>query len=253
MTLLRPQDAYHKAQLVRLLIAILDEPTLAENLRFKGGTCASMLGFLDRFSVDLDFDVRPEADKSVMRRQFYKIFVELGLEVKDESKKVLEFFLRYQAAANARNTIKLDALSQGYVANEYRPQRLAEIDRIAVCQTIETMFANKLVAPVDRFERNGTVAGRDIYDIHYFYMTGRKYVGGVIGERTGMAVGQYLRKLKKFIEEQMTETVINQDLNALLPAERFQAIRKSLKTETLLFLDNDLGRLRNDKDGRVGK
>ena len=30
------------------------------------------------------------------------------------------------------------------------------------------MFSHKLIAPLDRFKRNGSIAGRDIYDIHYF-------------------------------------------------------------------------------------
>ena len=57
MILLRPQDTIHKVQLTRLLTEILDNPTLSQNLYFKGGTCAAMLGYLDRFSVDLDFDL----------------------------------------------------------------------------------------------------------------------------------------------------------------------------------------------------
>ena len=57
MILLRPQDTIHKVQLTRLLTEILDNSILSQNLYFKGGTCAAILGYLDRFSVDLDFDL----------------------------------------------------------------------------------------------------------------------------------------------------------------------------------------------------
>ena len=57
------QRAYHKAQLYRLLIRLLDNQKIASDIFFKGGTCSSMLGFLDRFSVDLDFDLKKGADK----------------------------------------------------------------------------------------------------------------------------------------------------------------------------------------------
>ncbi len=56
MLLVSQKDAIHKAWLYRLLSAICDNKFLVSQLRFKGGTCAAMQGFLDRFSVDLDFD-----------------------------------------------------------------------------------------------------------------------------------------------------------------------------------------------------
>ena len=54
---LRPEDILHKSNLHRLLMEVVDQPVLAQSLAFKGGTCAAMLGYLDRFSVDLDFDL----------------------------------------------------------------------------------------------------------------------------------------------------------------------------------------------------
>ena len=49
-------DNIHKAWLYRVLEAIASDQYLSSVLYFKGGTCASMLGWLDRFSIDLDFD-----------------------------------------------------------------------------------------------------------------------------------------------------------------------------------------------------
>jgi predicted nucleotidyltransferase component of viral defense system len=56
MLVLRLEDILHKSYLNRVLMEIIDRPVLAHNLAFKGGMCASMLGYLDRFSVDLDFE-----------------------------------------------------------------------------------------------------------------------------------------------------------------------------------------------------
>jgi len=50
------KDALHKAWLLRTLEAVADDVFLSQTLYFKGGTCASLLGWLPRFSVDLDFD-----------------------------------------------------------------------------------------------------------------------------------------------------------------------------------------------------
>lgn len=51
MILPQPKDAVHKVWLYRILAGIFDSAFLADVLAFKGGTCAAMLGYLDRFSV----------------------------------------------------------------------------------------------------------------------------------------------------------------------------------------------------------
>jgi predicted nucleotidyltransferase component of viral defense system len=75
---LRPEDIIHKSYLHRLLMEIVDQPLMAQTLAFKGGTCATMLGYLDRFSVDLDFDVLQGADEVELRKIFHQIFGQLG-------------------------------------------------------------------------------------------------------------------------------------------------------------------------------
>ena len=230
------QLARHKVQLYRLLIEILDDPQLAAVCRFKGGTCAAMCGFLDRFSVDLDFDLVPEYDQIVVEKRLYSIFNKLNLEIKDKSQHVPQFFLKYPAPLGARSTLKLDMLPNTTNSNSYDKAYLIDIDRYAVCQTRPTIFANKLVAALDRFERNGTIAGRDIYDIHHFFLQGYEYNTAVIEERRGTSVVEYLQELLIFIEKQVTQTIINQDLNVLLEPVKFQQIRKTLKTEVMMFI-----------------
>ncbi len=60
---LRSEDILHKSYLHRVLMEIVDQPRAAQALAFKGGSCAAMLGYLDRFSVDLDFDVLQGANE----------------------------------------------------------------------------------------------------------------------------------------------------------------------------------------------
>lgn len=232
--------AFHKAQLYRLLIKLLDNQKISPNIFFKGGTCSIMLGFLDRFSVDLDFDLKKGIDKKELRRELHSIFKDLNLFVKDESKKALQFFLRYQAPQGQRNAIKLEILDNPFKSIDYEPQYLREIDRMAICQTIESIFANKLVALIDRYKKRGTLAGRDIYDIHYFFSHGFNYKKEIIEERTGKPYLVFLKQLKKFIQNKVNQKVINQDLNFLLPYKKFNAVRKTLKTETLMLLEDEI-------------
>lgn len=236
----RPQDVLHKTLLLRLLTEIADNSALSGNIYFKGGTCAAMLGYLDRFSVDLDFDLKPGANEKILRLEFHKIFERLELVVDYENRNVLEFSLKYPSRPGERNTIKVGVISLIVVQNRYEAKHLPEIDRVMTCQTAETMFANKLVAPLERFEKYKTIAGRDVYDIHHFFLAGMKYRREVIEERTKMKPADYLKKLADFIAERVTETIINQDLNTLLTADKFQKIRKILKTETLMFINQEI-------------
>lgn len=237
MLLPQPGDALHKAWLYRVLSSLYDDAEVASNLAFKGGTCASMLGWLDRFSVDLDFDfLGKKKDLPKTEQKMKKIFADLGLAVKDQSVKIPQFFLRYPSPANERSSLKVDMTFPVVKANKYEFQRFVEINRIIKCQTIETMFANKLVALSDRYYKNKSIAGRDLYDIHHFFSTGKKYDVEVIKERTGKEVEIFLKETADFIEKKVTEKIIDEDLNSLLAYPRFKLARKFLKNETLMFL-----------------
>lgn len=243
MIFVRPADVVHKTWLLRLLAEIADNSQLCASLIFKGGTAASMLGFLDRFSVDLDFDLKPKAASRLLLTEFRRIFATLNLSVHRQSSKTLSFVLKYPNPKAGRNSIKLNALPNTVRSNRYEPQYLAEIDRVFTCQTIETMVANKLVAPMERFRKYRVVAGRDFYDIHYFFMQGYRYEPSLITERTKLSLPDFFQKLLVFTQRRVNQTIINQDLSVLLPTDSFQRIRKALKTEVMVMLQNELAGL----------
>lgn len=243
----RRQDAYHKMQLLRLLMAIIDQEKISTQICFKGGSCAALLGFLDRFSIDLDFDLLKGVNREAIRSRLHQVFVNLGLEIKDESQTTLQFFLRYSAKPGQRNTLKLEILDEIFDSDVYRPQYLTEIDRYGLCQTIETMFAHKLVALIDRYEKNKSIAARDLYDIHHFFSQGYSYEQAIIRERRGVTVNTYLKELIDFVQGKITQTIIDQDLNTILPRDKFVKIRQQLKAESLMFLQDELKRLGSDQ------
>jgi len=240
---LRPEDVFHKSQLHRLLIEIVDNPLLSQSLAFKGGTCAAMLGYLDRFSVDLDFDVLAGMHEDSIREEFYKIFDDLGYELKLAFENALFFQVKYQNTTGKRSKLKVSANSMVVAANQYKVQYFSEIDRLINSQTIETMFANKLVAVIDRYEQHQSIAGRDFYDIHHFFMKGYQYKPDVITERTGNTVEKYFSQLIDFIRKNVSQTMINEDLNSLLSVKQFQSIRKILIPELLSFLEIEKNKL----------
>ena len=239
----RKQDVIHKGWLLRLLTAICENPLLSKKFGFKGGTCAAMRGFLNRFSVDLDFDLLSEKKEMPdIRSALEKIFVDLGLEIKDQSSKIPQYFLKYPVEdSSQRSTIKLDISFPAPKANDYEMVQLPEIDRVVQCQTLETLVANKLITIIARYERTGKLAGRDIFDVHHFLFNGFSYKKEVILEqRREESLSIFFQKLIDFIEKHVTNTLIDQDLNHLLPGGEFQKIRKVLKQETVNLLKSEL-------------
>lgn len=232
----RLEDLKHKNQMYRLLREILKNNILANNIFFKGGTYAVLRGVLDRFSVDLDFDLPDISKKNKIRSECYKIFKKLDLEIKDESKSHLQFFLKYKSKANQRNTLKLEINDDVNTANTYEKVRLLEINMFCNAHTLDTMFANKLIAAKARFEKNGKIAGRDFYDIHKFFLEGIGINEGVIKEKTGLNSSEYLQSLIVFIDKNLITTILNQDLNPLLRPKNLEFVLKDLKTELLWFL-----------------
>lgn len=245
MILPNPKEAFHKAQMYRLLIKILDHPLISHNVYFKGGTAAAMLGWLDRYSIDLDFDLKKNADVSKIDKELGKIFQNLDLTIDNKSDKTLFYILKYSSPSSHRNSIKLSLIDFQIRSNKYQPYLLPEINRFAFCQTVETMFANKLVAIIDRYQKRKMIAGRDLYDIHHFFIQGFRYLPEVIVERTGRKPIDYFKKLKDFIEKKVSEKMIAEDLIFLLPKEKFLKIKKVLRQEVIMFLSDEIRRVKD--------
>lgn len=245
MNLAQPQDATHRHQLYQLLIEIADDHFLAKNLIFKGGTCAALLKKLDRFSVDLDFDLLPDANQKKIDLHFRKIFTQLNLIIKDQNKKNLQYYLSYTASKKyrlTRQTLKVDVVNTVYINDNSAPQFLADIDRYLICQNIETMFSHKLVALIDRYTNHKTIAARDLYDIHHFFLAGYSYNSAIIEERTGLSPKEYLKQVLDFIQKNITQTIIDQDLNILLDVKKFKLLRKIIKIETVNLIQDEIKR-----------
>lgn len=236
----------HKNQLFLLLKEILKEPFLSQNLMFKGGTYASLRGVLDRFSVDLDFDLPNKEKKGEIREKCYEIFKKLDLEIKDESKKHLQFFLKYDAPEGERNTLKLEINDDVSKYNEYEKVLLEQVNMYCNGQTLDTMFANKLYACKARFDKNGKIAGRDFYDIYKFFLQGMGINVEVIEERTGESYVNYLESLISFIDKHLTERLLNQDLNPLLKQDELDKVLPNIKESIIVFLEDEISRVKGE-------
>ena len=243
MIIPKPSDAKHKTQMYRLLREILQNSILANKLVFKGGTYAALRGVLDRFSVDLDFDLPNSSNIPELRIICHDIFKNLNLEVKDESKNHLQFFLKYEASEFERNTLKLEINDQVSKANKYEKYFLPEIAMYCNAHTLDTMFACKLIAAKARFDKNGKIAGRDFYDLHKFFNDGLSINKEVVEDLSNLTYKNYLISLAQFIEKEVSSKLLLEDLNPLLDTKKPKHYLKDLKEELLLMISDEIKRL----------
>ncbi|MEM3394159.1 MAG: nucleotidyl transferase AbiEii/AbiGii toxin family protein [Candidatus Methanomethylicia archaeon] len=246
--IIKTEDIIHRSYLNRILLEIADS-SISLFLGFKGGTCALMLDYLDRFSIDLDFDLIEKNKEKKVRKEIKNIISALGLKIKKEMKNTIMFEVNYPNEIGKRNTIKLSVTTIPPKANKYKYEYLPDIARVMRCQTIETMFGNKLVAITDRYNKHKSIAGRDLYDIHHFFIKGYKYSKEVIEERTKKKAIEYFEELEKFIARKINQKIIDEDLNTLLPYEKFRSIRKIIIPETLSLIREEIVKLKGDKIG----
>jgi len=238
-----PSDAKHKIQLIRLLTALVDDVYISHWVHFKGGTCAAMLGYLDRFSIDLDFDIEKNVNIKTMRNRISKCCTSVGLTIKSKSTNTLFYILKYDAPQGEKNSLKLSFMSEETEGNKYEKKYIAEIDRFVSCQTIETMFANKLVVLTGRYKKNKSIAVRDVYDIHHFFEMGYQYDPNIIKLRTKKSIPKYLKEVIAFIAKMITNLAISEDLSFLLEHAHFMNIRKTIKRETIGLIQDEINRL----------
>lgn len=237
------REIKHKNQLYILLKEILQDPLLSQNLMFKGGTYASLRGVLDRFSIDLDFDLPEKSKKEDIRKRCYEIFKKLSLEIKDESRRHLQFFLKYQAPEGERNTLKLEINDDVSKYNEYEKVLLEQVNMYCNGHKLDTMFANKLFACKARYDKNGKIAGRDFYDIYKFFLQGLSINEKVVEERSGMEYVNYLKSLITFINKHLTKTLLNQDLNPLVKQKDLDKLLIHIKGDIVSFLKDEIFRI----------
>jgi len=152
----------HRVILFNLIKDIYSSP-LKNYLGFKEGTMVYFFYGLDRFSVDLDFDLLKKTKKEKLDTFILPILEKYG-EVVDNREKHHTFFylLKYE---KGQRQIKIE-ISKRENKNQYLLSSFYGIDvRI---QRIEDSFAKKLLACTTR----KNIAYRDFYDVLFFLKKG---------------------------------------------------------------------------------
>ena len=219
----------HKNFLVKILKDIYTDPKIGPIIGFKGGTAAYLFYGLNRFSVDLDFDLLDPKKERQIFEQVRKIVATYGTVKKADKKQYNLFYLlayedKVEGAQNIKVEINLRNFGSRYEIKSYLGISMKIMVR-------EDMFAHKLVA---MFERVGKT-NRDIYDVWFFLEKNWPINKEIIKARTGMSLRNFLQKCIKALGN-MPDSGILSGIGELLDKKQKSWVRLKLQKETLFLL-----------------
>lgn len=218
----------HEQILKNILRDIYTDPSLQSSLAFKGGTCLFMFYGLDRFSVDLDFNLRSDTFDDERLNQI----IEKHLRVVDrENKRNTWFWLG--SYEKAFQKVKVEVSKRDY------PDQYTTKDFYGLTVPImeaATMFAHKLCAITDRKK----LQNRDLYDAHFMFSHDFDINEEIIRLRTSKSAKEYFAELVPFIEERVTPNNVLDGLGELLTDQQKDSVRATLKRDILFDLQSRL-------------
>jgi predicted nucleotidyltransferase component of viral defense system len=218
--------ATHRTILFQILKDIYSDTTISPFLGLKGGTAAWMFYGLDRFSVDLDFDLLEESQEEVVFDRVIKIAAKYGA-LKETYKKRFNLFILLSYEDKARN-VKVE-INRRQFGSRYEIRTYLGVSMQVM--VIEDMFAHKLMA---MYERIGKTS-RDIYDVWFFLKSRYPINKQIVENRAEMPFDLLVKKCIGQLEE-MEDRHILDGVSEFLTASQKDWARAKLRQETIALL-----------------
>lgn len=219
----------HKNILVQILIDIYSDTTISPYLGFKGGTAAYLFYGLERFSVDLDFDILDKSKEDYVFDQVGKIVKKYGT-IKEAQKKRfnLLFLLSYNNKEKNTQNVKIEINRRSF-GSKYEVHFFNGISMLVMAK--EDMFAHKLVAMHERLGKTS----RDIFDVWFFSKNNWGINKEIIEKRTKVPYKTFLGMCIKELEEKSNNNILY-GIGELLTEKQKDWAREKLKNETVFLL-----------------
>lgn len=216
----------HKTILFQILKDIYSDTEVSPFLGFKGGTAALMFYGLDRFSVDLDFDLLDESKEDIVFEHVIKIVQKYGL-LKESFKKRFNLFclLSYE---NKAHNIKIE-INRRQFGSKYEIKTYLGISMLVMVS--EDMFAHKLMAMHERIGKTS----RDAYDVWFFLQRRFPINQKLIEKRSRMSFTELLQKCISQLEKMNNKNILVGLGELLTPSQKNWAKAK-LREETIALL-----------------
>ena len=216
----------HRNILLGILKDIYSDPQIAPLLGFKGGTALYLFYNLERFSLDLDFDLLDVEKEDFVFGRVLEIVQEYG-KIKDKRKKRFSIFILLSYEEKAPN-IKIE-INHRQFGSRYEVKSYLGIPMKVMVP--EDMFAHKMVAMYERLGK----ANRDIFDVWFFLKKGFEINEDIVKKRTGMELYKFLKKCVDKLEN-FSEKGILSGIGELLDEKTKLQVKKNLKKDLLFLL-----------------
>jgi predicted nucleotidyltransferase component of viral defense system len=216
----------HRNLLFQILKDIYSDTTIAPLLGFKGGTAALMFFELNRFSVDLDFDLLDESKEDYVFNRIEQIVKKYGSIKEMEQKRFnLLFVLSYEDKVRK---IKIEINRRSF-GSRYELKTNLGISMLVMVK--EDMFAHKLMAMHERVGKTS----RDIYDVWFFLEHRWPINKEIVEKRAGMTFPKLMRKCIEQLEKMSNRNILD-GLGDLLTESQKDWARAKLRTEAIFLL-----------------
>ena len=192
--------ATHRTILFQILKDIYSDTTISPFLGFKGGTAASMFYGLDRFSVDLYFDLLDEAREDPVFERAISIIQKRGT-LRESHKKRFNLFglLSYEDQAH---NIKVE-INRRQFGSRYEIKTYLGVSMLVMVP--EDMFAHKLMVMHERIGKTS----RDIYDVWFFLQHRFPINKEIVEQRLKMTFDQLLQNCISQLEEMSNRHILD--------------------------------------------
>ena len=215
----------HEIIMKQILGDIFKHANLQGQLAFKGGTCLYIFYNLNRFSTDLDFNLKSDEFDSEEITNILKKY----LTINDYSSKRNTWFW-LGSYEKGLQKIKLEVSKREY-PDKYINKNYFGILIPTMAQ--EYMFAHKLCAITDRKK----LQNRDLYDAWFMFDKQWEPNTEIIRIRTGKSEPDYFRDLIKFIERKVDRHYILDGLGEVLDEKQKNWVRDHLVDELFFQLN----------------
>jgi len=221
--------AKHKNILIKILKDIYADATISPILGFKGGTAATFFYGLDRFSVDLDFDLLDSEKEDYVFERVKVIIENYGILKQVRKKRFnLLYVLSYDNKdINAQN-VKVE-INRREFGSKYAVKSFLGISMQVMVR--EDMVAHKLCA---MFERIGKT-NRDIFDAQFFLSHDWPVNKKIVEDRMGVSYADFLKKCINAMEKFDDNNILAGQGELLTEKQKIWAKTK-LKSEALFSL-----------------
>lgn len=218
--------ATHKTILFQILKDIYSDTAISPFLGFKGGTAALMFYGLDRFSVDLDFDLLDESQEKIVFDRMLNIVERYGT-IKESHVKRFNLFIVLSYEDKAHN-VKVE-INRRQFGSRYEIKTYLGISLQVM--VIEDMFAHKLMA---MYERAGKTS-RDIYDVWFFLKNRYPINTEIVEQRAGMPINQLVKRCVDHLERMSNRHILD-GVGELITSSQKDWARAKLREEAIALL-----------------